>query len=376
MTTRYYSWPELQPGARDYEQTHSELVTQIDSELHRIEGLTDDTTVPFTVARPGDVQATIDQLHTTGGGVVTLDPTTTYRSSEEGGEIHIKKQVVVNAPGVDYEIDTDTNGFFVDNEAKLFGYPDIQVTVGSGYSSAAIIFDQGRAADGIYGFGPDTRDNATARAHIENGSTSGTGVFWDSDGKGISFTRADVYVRGFSSCLKFDTAGSFINGNRISGVFTGGRNIIHQIGNGACENDIYGVIQCATGTATDRAIWNEGPTGERSITFHGQIWDTYAVEVTAIEGPEITVLTDYTMVYPLMRDSDPADNNQNSAVYGFGEGFRMGWLDSCEMWEQKVTGGGMRLSYYDAAMNETQLAHMTEAGDLNLAGTVNENQSL
>ncbi|WP_227357397.1 hypothetical protein [Haladaptatus salinisoli] len=323
-------------------------------------------------AEPGEVQSAIDTAYAAGGGVVYLHPGHSYSSSGEGGEVHIKKNVYLFAPGVTYTIDTDVNGFFVDNQAKLWGYPDIQCTLGDSYTSVAVLFDQGRCEDGTYGYGPDSRNPASVAANIESTGRGGAGMKWICVDGGIAFTQSDVCVRNFSSCLEFDANDYHINANQINGTFSGATNIIRNIG-GICRSKISGVIQCATGGPTDRVFWNEDMAGNLAFTYVGDVWDPYGTSVSSVEGNDMTIITNYQNAYAVIAHVDTSLDAPRSKVYGFGDSMRYGVCETGEMWEHNYYWGGWDVHHYDSSMTKTQKMRFLPDGELRVDGPVNGN---
>lgn len=311
-------------------------------------------------AKAGELQAKIDEANAAGGGVVMLSPAENYTASNEGGEIHVKPSVTLHAPQVEYVIDQDVNGFFIDNYARITGNPYIHCTEAGSYTKAAVLFDQGRCMEGVYGIGFDTKNPASVHAYIENDWTGGQGLKFFAPSGGISFVRANVTIRRFGSGIQFDAdpGSGYINANRIFASILGSKNLIH-VKRGMARNDIWGDLQSATGGATERMFWNESST-IYGPTFWGIVFDVYGNAISPIEGPNITVITNFQHAMQFMEHQDTSLDCHDSVVFGFGENFRMGWVDTAEMWEQRVGANGWNISYYDPNQNETQIAGFTE----------------
>lgn len=325
------------PGAKSYWELNNDLIAEAYERIGALERNAE-------TASRGDVQATIDAVASAGGGAVRLDPSQTYRTSEEG-EIHVKQKVALLCHGVNYLVDRATDAFAVAASGKILGYLNVEIGQQTDYSGQRAIRLTPRASPEPYGYGDKGHNRTRIEANLFNPSgQQGTAIDLNGAVSWISFVRISGGVHNFKNGVRIDAnnGDAFVNGNIFNLILNKCQFPIHTI-SGPMSNQFYGVIQC--GQNTQHAIYNEEQQDENQTVWRGKVWDTFNMNTSVINGWNITIIGDENTAQTVTRDTDPTLDNQHSVAYGYGEASVMGNLNTGEVWQSKLRDGELRYEY-------------------------------
>jgi hypothetical protein len=233
----------------------------------------------------GSIQAAIDKVADGGDGhsVVRLFPRTYYN---EGSEIHLRPDVILDFNGAFLVLGSDHNGIFVDNGSQIRN-ATIKVNTNGKYTSSAVVLDTSRSEYGNYVV-TRWRSGVYVDATIEGERKDGRGLeLNDAASKGITLgVRFNLNIVACDTGVYADTGSGYINGIEARLTIMNPRIGLDIQGNGEFKSTLYGAIQ----PVNDTEIGIRNAAGNPEPTWHGEVWDGRKFTNNALVGEHITVI--------------------------------------------------------------------------------------
>lgn len=233
----------------------------------------------------GSIQAAIDEVADGGDGhsVVRLFPKTYYN---EGSEIHLRSDVILDFNGAFLVLDANHNGIFVDNGSQIRN-ATIKITTDGNYTSSAIILDTSRSEFGHYTV-TKWRSGVHVDATIEGKRKNGRGLeLNDVAGEGIAIgVRLNLNIVACDTAIYANTGDGHITALQARLAIMNPRIGLDIEGNGEFNATLPGEMQPLNGTE----IGIRNRTGQLGPTWRGQLWDSFRFTKNALVGEHITVI--------------------------------------------------------------------------------------
>lgn len=205
------------------------------------------------------IQAAIDDVAAAGSGVVALNPSRTYTTTNE---IHLKPGVTLQCNHAEIQIDADVNGIFCDVGTNIQD-AYLHVTAGTN-TSDCITLDTGRIDGGYGGFDSAVKIRGTT---IHGEKTQATGLHCIAVGNGIGLgNQFHLAINQCGQAIHMDGQTSWINTSPVYCDIVQCERGILSTGSGG-NIEYYGTMQSFPDYSKNAIVNDSGG----QILYHGII---------------------------------------------------------------------------------------------------------